>query len=266
MGRGSCELERMAPRRSPSHYSPIPPRFRRPSCIPPAPLPRPPTMQRSPHIPWTRHASEGFHQPRTAPDCLTGNQADERHHAGRGRTFESCRSHRRAGSREGLLAPALHVVSSRIRMKLLPRRSWRSVGRRWMAGGVFLLALLVSASAATVADGAIYWAGYNDGTVGRAHLDGTHVNASLITGGSTPCGDVAVDPVSRVLVELRGSDDRPRQHGRERRQPELHHWGGRSLRHRREPEAPVLGELRRRHHWSCRPERDPHRPDFHHRS
>src|SRR5215213_9689895 len=82
-------------------------------------------------------------------------------------------------------------------LRHLSARRWTS--RKWFRrddrarhaisiGAIVMLCLLFVGSA----DADVYWTNNADTTVGRANLDGTAVNQSLISGGFNPCG-VAVD-------------------------------------------------------------------------
>jgi hypothetical protein len=54
-----------------------------------------------------------------------------------------------------------------------------------------LVACGITAAAAS-ATTQVYWAGYGENTVGVANLNGTGATPGFVTGGSTPCGNVAV--------------------------------------------------------------------------
>jgi virginiamycin B lyase len=82
-------------------------------------------------------------------------------------------------------------------LRHLPGRRWTS--RQWFRrddrarhaisiGAIVVLSLLFAGSA----EAHVYWTNNADTTIGRANLDGTGVNQSLISGGFNPCG-VAVD-------------------------------------------------------------------------
>jgi hypothetical protein len=53
------------------------------------------------------------------------------------------------------------------------------------------------------ADAFVYWANFNTGAIGRADLDGHHVDQSFISGASLPLG-VAVDELPVKVLRCRG--------------------------------------------------------------
>ena len=93
-----------------------------------------------------------------------------------------------------------------------------SLGTRRLVLAVSILVLGMLALAAR-ADAFVYWANFGNGTIGRANLNGSHVNQSFITGASAPIG-VAVDGLPATCDgsgatiagtgradKLRGTDD-----------------------------------------------------------
>ena len=75
------------------------------------------------------------------------------------------------------------------------------------------------------AEAYVYWANPDEGTIGRANLDGTGVDQSFITGRG-PARGVAVDaPTSTDRRDFDTAHDRARQPRRHRREPELHSTG-----------------------------------------
>ena len=109
---------------------------------------------------------------------------------------------------------------------------------------------------ATSADAYVYWANSGGGkSIGRANPDGTGANRTFITGVGDPQG-LAVDRKHIYWANLGDRLDRPREHRRHRRPPDLHHRGELAEGRGRRRQAHLLGEPRDELDRAGQPRRD----------